>query len=749
MSVEKGVEQIFGAALEADARDKTAEGSPSQTAVPLNFSAEAPSETATRPMSALAGWVMQQFRQNVDHRKNCGPDGVSVEMRLQDAIMAQTCKYSPESQARLAKAGIPKRVYAPITATKVRAAKAMLNDLVSAGGDPLFAMCPSPDPDVPAEIEAEVMNAAAMELHGLFAQFQSQGVTEIPPEMFARIQDLMRVFVNGQYDRVSVAKDEYARNRAKRMEKKVWDMMVEGGWDKAFCDYVDYICTYGTGIIVGPVLKNVAVNTCVEIKGSDGETAHMKKYERVVKSVPTFEALNPIDCYPAPDAKGVADGPLCVRVKYTANELWRYADGTSEKADVNDDSLAEGWNEKAVQRVLALHPNGGVHLTENQKNQVVRGAENQAGENYFDCTFEGVRCFSSVRGSLIADMGITKNRDGSKIRLNAFYYAEVIVIDGVVVYCRIYDDRLGVPLSKGVFYELPGSWWGECIADKMVMVQYTMNTCIKSLLQNMGVASGPMYWMNDVSRLADKSPDGLKMFPHKIWAFSNSLVGNSGAPMGVLTIPSNATELIAVFDKMKIQADDDSGIPAYTYGQSSGQGALRTSSGLAILSEAASRGMKMVISTTDRLVIADVAKRCADWILLYDDDMSLKGDVYVKPVGLMGKILKAQQDQQRLQMFNLIVGNQFLLNLVGVRGVCEMLRPTVNDLNINPDNIIPSDEKIKEMETVAAIKQIFEATSAAQGVQQNVAETETAGAPSGIEQPPNVPGGVAERRGAA
>jgi hypothetical protein len=218
--------------------------------------------------------------------------------------------------------------------------------------------------------------------------------------------------------------------------------------------------------------------------------------------------------------------------------------------------------------------------------------------------------------------------------------------------------------------------------------------------------------------------------------------------MGVLQVPSNASELLAVFEKMKSQADDDSGIPAYTYGQSSGQGALRTASGLAIFSEAANRGMKMIISTTDRLVIADIARRCADWILLYDDDMELKGDVVVRPVGLMGKIMRAQQDQQRLSVFQMVVTNPFLTQAIGVKGIFELFRPTVNDLNINADNVIPTEERMKMLEMIAEIKQIFEATAAANGVQENAAAQQGGGVP-GVERPEAVKGGVAERRAVA
>ena len=546
--MENKIAEIFGAALDESVRNEVAPADIQPGDIVVRKEEQKTFEQPM-PMVSLAQYVMRQFRINVDHRKQIGADGTSVEMRLSDALFAQTCRHSGSALEKLRRAGVPSRVYVPITSTKVRAAKAMLLDLINSGGDPLFAMSASPDPELPESVQSEVIAKVKGEIQQIFDQLQQAGVQELPPQIFVKLQELIRTAAIGQYDVIKSERDSIARKRAKRMETKVWDMMEEGGFKEAFAEYIDYICTYGTCVVVGPIMRNVAVNKCVEKVDDDGETAHIREYKRVVRKIPTFEALNPFDCYPSPDAKKVTDGALCVRVKYAANELWRFANGATENpSGAKKRSLGEGWNEEAVQALLEKNPYGGVKITDDQRDQSVRTAENNGTDSNDDCTFEGVRCFATIRGSMLAEMGIVKNRKGAKIKLNSYYYTETIVINGVVVYCNIFDDAIGLPLSKGVFYELPGSWWGECIADKLIAVQYTMNICIKSLLQNMGVASGPMYWINDVSRLNDLSPEGLKMYPHKIWGFNNSLAGNSGAPMGVLQVPSNASELLSVFE---------------------------------------------------------------------------------------------------------------------------------------------------------------------------------------------------------
>jgi hypothetical protein len=55
---------------------------------------------------------------------------------------------------------------------------------------------------------------------------------------------------------------------------------------------------------------------------------------------------------------------------------------------------------------------------------------------------------------------------------------------------------------------------------------------------------------------------------------------------------------------------------------------------------------------------------------------------------------------------------------------------------------------MKMLEMIAEIKQIFEATAAANGVQENAAAQQGGGVP-GVERPEAVKGGVAERRAVA
>ena len=692
----------------------------------------------TTPMTSLACWIMDRYRENSDFRKSSG-----VDEKLAYCLRAQTCTFSDAQREEMRKyfgAEVCERLFTPVTSTKNRAAKAMLVDLVNQSGDPLFHIEPTPYPDVPRKVTQEAVAGVLADLKAFFSQLAESGVTQLPEGVMRTLVGMVRDATDRRYDDISNAKDEYARDRAKRMERKVWDILDEGGFKLAFKEFIDDVCCKGTGIMVGPVDRVVPVNRCRETKG--GAVRYSRGYENRV----CFERVDPMDCYPSPDAKRVEDGVLCIRVKYTADSLARLSRSEGDSAPDG-----KGWIRGIVRDVISRHPRGGVKLRIDQYDPGRRYCERNGTEDVNDCTFEGVRCFASVRGRELAEMGIVSDRNGKAIDREDFYRIEAVVIENRVVYCRIYDDALGVPVSKGTFYSLPNSWWGESIADKLGQCQTVLNNCVISLMKNMPACSGAIYYIKDFQRLVNKSPEATRLKSGMTIPFNGSTSGDGGAPIGAITVQSAANELLAVFNAFVKQADIDSGIPAYSEGQSAGaSGALRTASGLATLTEASTRGFKMVMTSIDDDVISRVARLTADYVLVHDADQSLKGDVSVRSVGLIGRILKAQRDQARMQLFNMIVTNPNLLQMFGPTGVIELLRPSVQDVDINPDDVMPSKGRLKEMEELAKIRQLFEATSAAQGVMENSAPAAGGeGAPPGVAQPPAVQGGVAERRNVA
>lgn len=726
------IEDIFGAAKDGDsARGEPAASSGDHADAARSELMGDMSREQTEPMSSLASYVMGAWRVNYDARRSSG-----VTDRLDYALKSYKCSYTVEQQQKMRAAGIDPRVYSPVTFSKTRAAKSMLVELVNSSSDALFTLDQSPDPFAPRRVMEKALAESEMEIRDAVTQIAQSGIQEIPPEAQEKLALAVESGLAASYDSAKAEGDEWARTRARRMERKVWDTMVEGHFQDALLGAIDDACIYGTGVVVGPILRTESANECSEDENG------VVSYRRVYKTRPVFERVSPYDCYPAPDAVDVTDGALCIRTKFTAADLWRMS-------GQNGGSSKNGWIVPMVDKVLARHPEGGVRILDTISDSEHREEELKDPNDANDCMYEGVRCFAPVRGSMLIEMGVTATPDGKKIETRSFYRTETVVVDGIVVFCQVYDERYGVPVSKCSFYELPGSWWGESIADKLYMCQSVQNNAIKALLRNFSVASGAQFWINGFERMQNKSDLGWR--PLKTWIFGRSMDGmNSGAPMGVMDVPMKGVEIMNVFKDFRTQADLDSGIPSFTEGQSAGaSGSLRTSSGLAMYMESANRGMKMVLSTIDRLLICRCARMVADWILVNDDDMDIKGDVEVRPVGLMGRILKAQRDQLRQQLLSMVLNSQYLQQNLGPKAVMTLFRPSVKDVDVNPDDVIPNEERLKEIEYLEKIGQVIQAMSGAQNAAAE--QREMAGAPPGVPQPeqPEPQGGVAERRSVA
>lgn len=748
------VERIFGAALAASVRGMTApQGadavvSPSPVQDAQEIRAEQGGEPAaeqTEPMCRLAQMVVDAMRRNVDFRRESG-----VTERLQYALDANTNRFTEEQVAALSQVVPPtvaRKLFTSLTASKTRGAKSRFVEVVNNARDPLFEVSASPFPDVPSSVDDEVYASMAQEIQAfLQAVSAARGGQPLSPEEERVFLAAVQQTTVRRKDEVYARRREFADVRARRMQDKIWDIFVEGGGDAALADCIANACLYGTCFLVGPIPRVVACNKVVEDRDSG-----VRKFTRQFKLKPVYESLNPMDCYPAPDAKKPSDGPFCIREKYTAETLWRYS-GNGARREKN----GEGWNEATVRDLLDRHPNGGVKLLTEQEDERKKLAEMNGGAgDSNDCTFEAIRCFLSVRGSELAEIGIVRNRDGKKIVLGDFYHAEAIVIDGKVVYCRILDARMDVPISKGVFYELPGSFWGESIADRLAFVQMMQNNTAKALFLDLA-ATGPMIWVNNAQRLIDKGPDALRWRPYGFLRFGDEMYspsGANGAPIGAIDIPTKAAQLLREFEEWQQQADIDSGFPRFAEGQTSGaMGALRTAQGLAQMTDLMMSVVRMVAMNFDDGIVKTAAQRTADWVLAFDDDMELKGDVFIRPVGMFGRMLKAQLNASRLQFFQMFASSPYLQQLLGPKLALRVARSVVKSLDINSDGDFPSEEHARWMEAInqlAAIAAAEQNAAAMGGGQAQPAQGDAPAPDAGVEQPEMPQGGVEERRAVA
>jgi hypothetical protein len=237
-------------------------------------------------------------------------------------------------------------------------------------------------------------------------------------------------------------------------------------------------------------------------------------------------------------------------------------------------------------------------------------------------------------------------------------------------------------------------FWGNSIADLVRDCQDMCNAAARSLSDNMGIASGPQVWVNN-ERLAD-GETVTQMFPWKVWQTKSDPYGsNTAPPVDFFQPNSNAAELMGIYERFSVLADEFSGVPRYMTGDANVGGAGRTASGMSMLMGNAGKTIKQVVNNIDMHVMTPLVDRLYYHNMRFSDDMDLKGDVRVVARGVNALVAKEQMQVRRNEFLQIALNSPVVTQLVGEEGIADLLRETAKTLDMNTGRLIPSPEKLR------------------------------------------------------
>lgn len=646
----------------------------------------------------LAKFVYKTF---LDNEQYAVRQGFHDQMR--ESWRVCRSEYTPAEKAKLQRLGIPEDVSDPVVELRKFIALSQLKEIFSTSGNFPAKLSSTSRPEVPKYVTEAFLKQM---LDELVQVIQTTGVAPNEEQAAEFGRNRMAELMN--------AEKEHAHDEIEILERRVRDDFEEANFIETFNLGMEYLTVYGTALWEGPV-------PCVRWK-NDWDKGGKTKIKRKASNGVAFRAINPLDVYPSPDQTEVEDGSICIKVRFAPQELWLNA------TEVGGEEAETGmWFRDTIKDLLDKYPTGGVRLSwqdGDEKNREMRGQSTwMAGSS---CMMEGISYYGQVKGNLLIHMGIIKTHDGMAVSSDDYYEVNAIVIDDYCVYCRIINPCLGRPLTKAQFYDATDAFFGESLAQRLIGYQRVMNGSLQSLIVNMNMTGAPIVWISAAEQLLDKSPNRFKLEGGKVFAFKRNVAGvnmSTGAPMGVLRAESRVNEILSVMNMAIKRVDDISGIPSYTYGQNVTGGAGRTYSGLAMLTEAANRGMKMIVDTISRKVINQMVRMDAYRLMLYDDSINYSGDVEVMPIGVMGLILKQQEMQKVLQLMQIVASNQVLVQTIGPRGLMELFRQVLETYDIvNIDKIIPSKGDLDFQEYVARLQNAAKAQTMVNQTQQSQIE---------------------------
>ena len=609
-----------------------------------------------------------------------------ITERMLSILRARESEYEPEILAQIHEQG-GCDIYMSLTDGKCNAIEAQLKNVLFPAGERNWKIEETPVPELPPSTLEMIQQKVASEAMNFMLK---TGQLEVKTE------DLSNRFEEWE----GQIKDELeteAKKKAKLITAKVDDNLLKGGWYKALEDIVYDIATFPSCILRGPVYQQQ------EVLNWEQDENGVYSPEVTIEIMGKYYRVNPFNFFPEPGIKNPNDG-------YT----WEVHPMTREKLTAYRG--VEGFYDDKIQEVLEDYGDVGYGIDESlrtEKEDLETGIEgiSENPENLLE-----VREFTgNIQGEKLIEYGFKKDvKDPLKE-----YAVNIWMLNQIIIKLEFNPHPLG---DKNYFItsfrEKNDSIWGTAAAEVMYDKQRAANKAARELVNNMGMASGPMVEVN-VSRLPPSQEAITKIHPWKIFQTTDDIQGRGGAGVHVHDISLHAQELMGIYSFFSQEASEALGVPSYTHGGAGETGSAgSTASGLSMLMNAASIGLKLLVRNIDGEIILNSLK--AEWleIMLYDEDQDIKGDVEFA-ARASNYLLEQEAVRVRRNEFLQATQNPEDMAIIGKLGRANMLRETAAGLKMEK-NVVPSEEEIQRQDMLDAIQlQIAQEQEAALGGENN------------------------------
>lgn len=602
-------------------------------------------------LSGLAGHIRKFFTDAQTAR-------MTVENEMIEALLARRGKYTAAKLQQIQAEKQP-GIYMMVASSKMRQIEALLRDvLMGTGAEKPWTVRPTPDPEIPPEIVQEIVQ-------NLTAEIQAAMTSGFPPSM-----DAARQRAREMRDEVDAMVLERAARAAERTERKMEDQQVQGGLFKALDNLITDIATFKSAFLAGPVVRNKPTLTW----GPD-RTPVVEN-----KMVPEWERVDPFDMYPARWASDLNTAPFIRKHHLTRDALFEMIGVT-------------GFNEAAIREVLQRYGESGyteTTPTETSK-AVAEGKDQGIGQN--TGLIDALQYWGSASGKMLRTWGMTSDEVPDETKQ---YQVEAWMVGEIVIKAVLNADPLGRrPIYVTSFQRVPGSVWGNSPYDLSRDCQDMCNAAARALAANAGIASGPQ-----VAVLSNRIPSGedvTEMYPWKLWQFESDPMGSTAAPITFFQPNIYASELMSIFERFSMLADEYTGIPRYMAGFNGGEGgAGRTASGMSMMIGNATKTIKQVLGNVDVDILTPLLEYQHYYNRRYTEDPDFDGDICIMARGALSLMTKEAAQVRNNEFLQIALNSPVAQQIMGMEGVAELLRGTVKGLDHNPTKIIPSEAVVRQ-----------------------------------------------------
>jgi hypothetical protein len=178
----------------------------------------------------------------------------------------------------------------------------------------------------------------------------------------------------------------------------------------------------------------------------------------------------------------------------------------------------------------------------------------------------------------------------------------------------------------------------------------------------------------------------LSVYPGKIFRRQG---GAPGQAIFGTKFPNVAGENMQLFDKARQLADESTGLPSFAHGQTGVTGIGRTASGISMLMNAASSGIKAVIKNVDDYLLKPLGENLFSFNMQFNYDEKTKGDLEIKARGTES-LMANEVRSQRLMQFLGIASNPALAPFAKFQYI---IREIAKSMDLDPEKVTNNMEE--------------------------------------------------------
>jgi hypothetical protein len=647
-------------------------------------------ETTDAPVGSVVSFVEERFSKaetarNVD------------EQRWVRAYRNYRGIYGPDVQFTSTEKS---RIFVKVTKTKVLAAYGQLVEVLFGNNKFPISIDPTTLPEGIAEAVHFESNADMQEAKADYMPNIAPEDTKLRPGetitdlterlggLKAKLEPVMDSLKEGEGKTATEVTIHPAMIAAKKMEKKIHDQLEEANASKKLRTAAFECALFGTGIMKGPFAV-------------DKEYPHWDdegNYKPRIKTTPSCDSVSIWNFYPDPDANNMDEAEYVIeRHKMSRSQLRAlkrrpfFRDNAIDMALGYGESYTKEWWEQAM--------------------------EDDSTDAATD-RFEVLEFWGFVDREVLEDYEVDiprELRNADQLNVNVW------ICNGQVLRLVMNPFNPQIIPYYAVPYEVnPYSFFGVGLAENMDDTQTLMNGFMRMAVDNAALSGNLLIEVDETNLVPGQD---LSVYPGKVFRRQG---GAPGQGIFGTKFPNVSNENMQMFDKARVLADESTGLPSFSHGQTGVSGVGRTASGISMLMSAANGSIRTVIKNVDDYLLGPIGKAFFSFNMQFDHDPEIKGDLEVKARGT-SSLMANEVRSQRLMQFLQVVQNPALAPFAKMDYI---IREIAESMDLDPDKVANS---MGEAAVQAEILKKFQEANppAAAPADPNAPAAPTGGAPAG------------------